>query len=61
MDYLIPICLALLGLIAMFTPNWLLPVFIVVAGWLGLLAWGEPWLMIFYLYLTASGWLMHYG
>lgn len=30
MDYLIPVCLALLGLLAIFTPNWLIPVFIVV-------------------------------
>lgn len=61
MDYLIPVCLVLLGLIAMFTPNWLLPVFILVGGWLGVLAWGWLWLMIFYLYLTASGLLMLYG
>nr|WP_286203398.1 hypothetical protein [Escherichia coli] len=34
MDYLIPVCLALLGLLAIFTPNWLIPVFIVVGdGW----------------------------
>lgn len=47
MDYLIPVCLALLGLLAIFTPNWLIPVFIVVGGWLGVLAWGWLWLMIF--------------
>ena len=38
MDYLIPVCLALLGLLAIFTPNWLIPVFIVVGGWLAVLA-----------------------
>ncbi|EHN97736.1 hypothetical protein ESNG_02141 [Escherichia coli B093] len=61
MDYLIPVCLALLGLLAIFTPNWLIPVFIVVGGWLGVLAWGWLWLMIFYLYLTVSGLLMPCG
>lgn len=35
MDYLIPVCLALLGLLAIFTPNWLIPVFIVVGGMAG--------------------------
>nr|WP_000385062.1 hypothetical protein [Escherichia coli] len=61
MDYLIPVCLVLLGLLAIFTPNWLIPVFIVVGGWLGVLAWGWLWLMIFYLYLTVSGLLMPCG
>lgn len=61
MDYLIPVCLVLLGLIAMFTPNWLIPVFIVVGGWLGVLAWGWLWLMIFLPYLTVSGLLMPCG
>ena len=55
MDYLIPVCLALLGLLAIFTPNWLIPVFIVVGGWL--------WLMIFLPLLNGVGlayalWLM---
>ncbi len=46
MDYLIPVCLALLGLLAIFTPNWLIPVFIVVGdGWGTCLGW--LWLMIF--------------
>ncbi|EGO6621194.1 MULTISPECIES: hypothetical protein [Escherichia] len=63
MDYLIPVCLVLLGLIAMFTPNWLLPVFILVGGWLGVLAWGWLWLMIFLPLLNGVGlayalWLM---
>ena len=63
MDYLIPVCLALLGLLAIFTPNWLIPVFIVVGGWLGVLAWGWLWLMIFLPLLNGVGlayalWLM---
>lgn len=34
MDYLIPVCLGLLGLLAMFAPNWLMPVFIIMGdGW----------------------------
>ncbi|QCT87231.1 hypothetical protein [Escherichia sp. E4742] len=63
MDYLIPVCLALLGLLAIFTPNWLLPVFIVAVGWLGLFGWGWLWLMIFLPLLNGVGlayalWLM---
>ncbi len=61
MDYLIPVCLALLGLLAIFTPNWLIPVFIVVGGWLGVLAWGWLWLMIFLPLLKVSGLLMPCG
>ena len=63
MDYLIPVCLGLLGLLAIFAPNWQLPVFIVVGGWLGVLAWGWLWLMIFLPLLNGVGlayalWLM---
>ena len=63
MDYLIPVCLALLGLLAIFTPTGLIPVFIVVGGWLGVLAWGWLWLMIFLPLLNGVGlayalWLM---
>ena len=63
MDYLIPVCLALLGLLAIFTPNWLIPVFIVVGALLGVLAWGWLWLMIFLPLLNGVGlayalWLM---
>ncbi|EFK3892498.1 TPA: hypothetical protein J0A55_002420 [Escherichia coli] len=55
MAYLIPVCLALLGLLAIFTPNWLLPVFIVAVGWLGLFGWGWLWLMIFLPLLNGVG------
>ena len=53
----------LLGLLAIFTHNWLIPVFIVVGGWLGVLAWGWLWLMIFLPLLNGVGlayalWLM---
>ena len=63
MDYLIPVCLGLLGLLAIFAPNWQLPVFIVVGGWLGVLARGWLWLMIFLPLLNGVGlayalWLM---
>ncbi|HAM4833887.1 TPA: hypothetical protein IBX02_000958 [Escherichia coli] len=60
MDYLIPVCL---GLFAMFAPNWLMPVLIAVGGWLGVLACGWLWLMIFLPLLNGVGlayalWLM---
>ncbi|AUT28326.1 hypothetical protein GY662_00700 [Escherichia marmotae] len=63
MDYLIPVCLVLLGLLAIFTPNWLLPVFILMGGWLGVLVCGWLWLMIFLPLLNGVGlayalWLM---
>ncbi|HDP6909823.1 hypothetical protein [Escherichia coli] len=63
MDYLIPVCLGLLGLSAMFAPNWLMPVLIAVGGWLGVLACGWLWLMIFLPLLNGVGlayalWLM---
>ncbi|RZN18701.1 MULTISPECIES: hypothetical protein [unclassified Escherichia] len=63
MDYLIPVCLGLLGLLAMFAPNWLMPVFIIMGGWLGVLACGWLWLMIFLPLLSGVGlayalWLM---
>ena len=63
MDYLIPVCLGLLGLFAMLAPNWLMPVLIAVGGWLGVLAWGWLWLMIFLPLLNGVGlayalWLM---
>ncbi|MBB2335807.1 hypothetical protein HEM70_008870 [Escherichia sp. 93.0724] len=63
MDYLIPVCLGLLGLLAIFAPNWLLPGFIGGGGWMGVLAWGWLWLMIFLPLLNGVGlayalWLM---
>ncbi len=66
MDYLIPVCLGLLGLFAMFAPNWLMPVLIAVGGWLGVLACGWLWLMIFLPLLNGVGlayalWLMFKG
>lgn len=65
MDYLIPVCLALLGLLAIFTPNWLIPVFIVV-GMAGGTCLGWLWLMIFLPLLNGVGlayalWLMFKG
>ncbi|EMR9382914.1 hypothetical protein ACOQ27_004456 [Escherichia coli] len=66
MDYLIPVCLGLLGLLglfAMLAPNWLMPVLIAVGGWLGVLACGWLWLMLFLPLLNGVGlayalWLM---
>ena len=47
----------------MFAPNWLMPVLIAVGGWLGVLACGWLWLMIFLPLLNGVGlayalWLM---